>query len=147
MSVRRCTRGRRPWLLSTKPVARIDDPGPRPPAAAITWAPPSCWLGSVVSVLITLFIASCANFAAPPEVSPTLISNARSDHVDAEQLQNGRRLFLSHCLECHTLPPVAKYSRNEWPHLVGRMSGRANLSAAEQTAIVAYLRAASFTGH
>jgi hypothetical protein len=58
-------------------------------------------------------------------------------------LQNGRNLFVSRCLECHTLPPVAKYSRNEWPDLVGRMSDRSNLSAGEQAAIVAYLRAAS----
>jgi len=101
----------------------------------------------IVAVVIILFIVSCANLAPPPEVSPTLISNARPDHVDAEQLQNGRRLFLSRCLECHTLPPVAKYSRNEWPHLVSRMSGRANLSAGEQAAIVAYLRAASLTRH
>ena len=147
MSPGACSRDRRPQLLFTKPVAGVGDPGPRPSDGATTSAPPSCWLGAVVSALIILFIVSCANLAPPPEVSPTLISNARPDHVDAEQLQNGHRLFLSHCLECHTLPPVTKYSRNEWPHLVSRMSGRANLSADEQAAIVAYLRAASLTRH
>jgi mono/diheme cytochrome c family protein len=101
--------------------------------------------GQVVSAIIALFIVSCANFAPPPEVSPTLISNARSDHVDSEQLQNGRRLFVSHCLECHTLPRVTKYNREQWPHLVSRMSSRANLSASDQSAIIAYLRAASLT--
>jgi mono/diheme cytochrome c family protein len=99
-------------------------------------------------VLLVVFLPSCAfDKFTPPPVSPALIANARQDHVDAEQLQNGRRLFVSRCLECHTLPPVAKYSRNEWPHLVNRMSGRANLSAGEQAAIVAYLRAASLTRH
>ena len=146
MSVRRYSRGRRPRLLS-KPVAGVGDPGPRPSDAATTLAPPSCWLGSVVSALITLFIVSCANFVPPPAVSPALIANARSDHVDAGQLQNGRRLFVSRCLECHTLPPATRYTRNQWPHLVSRMSGRANLSTGEQTAIVAYLRAASLTPH
>jgi len=146
VSVRRCSRGRRPRLLS-KPVAGVGDPGPRPSEAATTLAPPSCRLGSVVSALITLFIVSCANFAPPPAVSPALISNARSDHADAGQLQNGRRLFVSRCLECHTLPPVTRYTREQWPHLVSRMSGRANLSAGEQAAIVAYLRAASLTPH
>jgi cytochrome c1 len=103
----------------------------------------SCWLCRVVSTIITLFIVSCANFAPPPEVSPALIANARPDHVGAEQLQSGRRLFVSRCLECHTLPQITKYNREQWPHLVSRMSGRANLSASEQAAIVAYLRAAS----
>ena len=148
MSVRACSRGRRPRPLFAKPIAGVADPGPRLSTAAIIFAHCRHWAGQlVVSTIIIIFIVSCANLAPPPEVSPALISNARPDHVDAEQLQNGRRLFLAHCLECHTLPPVAKYSRNEWPHLVSRMSGRANLSAGEQAAIVAYLRAASLTPH
>jgi cytochrome c1 len=103
----------------------------------------SCSLCRVVSTIITLFIVSCANFAPPPGVSPALIANARPDQVGAEQLQGGRRLFVSRCLECHTLPRITKYNREQWPHLVSRMSGRASLSASEQAAIVAYLRAAS----
>jgi len=105
----------------------------------------SRWVGCVVSTLVILFIASCANLAPPPEVSPVLISNARPDHVDAAQLQEGRRLFLAHCLECHTLPRVTKYNREQWPHLVSRMAGRANLSASDQKAITFYLRASSST--
>src|SRR6476619_2448325 len=97
-------------------------------------------------VLLVVFLPSCAfDKFTPPEVSPALISNARPDHVDAEQLQNGHRLFVSRCLECHTLPPVTKYSRDEWPYLVSRMSNRANLSGSDQFAIIAYLRAASLT--
>jgi len=96
--------------------------------------------------VIVLFIVSCSNLAPPPEVSPALVANARADHADANALATGRKLFVSRCLECHTLPSATEHSRDEWPHLVNRMSGRANLSAPEQTAIVAYLRAASLTG-
>jgi cytochrome c1 len=142
-----CSRGRRPRPLSAKPVAGVADPGPRPPAAATTFTHHSCWVGRVVSAIVSLFIVSCANFAPPPAITPALIANARPDHVDAEQLQNGHRLFVSRCLECHTLPPVTKYSRDEWPYLVSRMSNRANLSASDQSAIIAYLRAASITHH
>jgi hypothetical protein len=131
--------------LFSKSVAGVGDPGPRLRAAARTLTYRNRYAAQIVSVLVILFIVSCANFAPPPEVSPALISNARPDRVDAEQLQNGRNLFVSRCLECHTLPPVTKYSRNEWPHLVSRMSGRANLSAADQEAITIYLRAASST--
>jgi cytochrome c1 len=101
----------------------------------------------IISAIVILFIVSCANFTTPPDVSPALIANARPDHVDAQQLQNGRRLFVSRCLECHTLPRVTKYNREQWPRLVSRMSGRANLSADQQAAVVAYLRAASLTNH
>jgi mono/diheme cytochrome c family protein len=96
-----------------------------------------------VSAIVILFIVSCANFAPPPAITPALIANARPDHASAKDLATGRNLFVSRCLECHTLPSVTKHSSDEWPHLVNRMSGRANLSVGEQAAIVAYLRAAS----
>jgi len=142
-----CSRGRRPRPLSAKPVAGFGDPGPRPPAAATILTRRNRYAAQLVLVIITLFIVSCANLAPPPAVSPALIAKARPDHVDPEQLQNGRRLFVSRCLECHSLPSVAKHSPDEWPHLVSRMAGRANLSAADQSAITAYLRAASTTHH
>ena len=145
MSADTCSRGRRPRLLFAKPVAGVADPGSRSSTAATTFAHSIHWVRRVTLAIIILFIVSCASFAPPPEVSPALISNARADHVEAEQLQNGHRLFVSRCLECHTLPPVTKYSRDEWPYLVSRMSNRANLSGSDQSAIIAYLRAASLT--
>jgi len=145
MSVPTCSRGWRPRPLSAKPVAGVADPGPRSSTPATIFAHCNRYAAQIVSVTIILLIVSCANFAPPPEVSPGLIANARPDHVDAEQLQNGHRLFVSRCLECHTLPPVTEYSRDEWPYLVSRMSNRANLSASDQEAITVYLRAASST--
>ncbi|HEY2101759.1 MAG TPA: hypothetical protein VGH08_00755 [Chthoniobacterales bacterium] len=38
-----------------------------------------------------------------------------------------------------------RYTREQWPHLVARMSGRARLTPGEQDAVTAYLRAASTT--
>jgi hypothetical protein len=100
------------------------------------------------TILLTLFLPGCAfDQFTPPPVSPALIANSRHDHADAPTLSHGRTLFVSRCLECHTLPPVTKYSRDEWPYLVSRMSNRANLSASDQSAIIAYLRAASLTRH
>ena len=141
-SARESFRSRRPRPVSES-VAGVGDSGPRPSTAATTsmryWP---CWVAFPV---IVLFIVSCSNLASPPEVSSALVANARPDHADVNMLATGRKLFVSRCLECHTLPSVAGHSRNEWPHLVNRMSGRANLSASEQAAIVAYLRAASLT--
>ena len=107
----------------------------------------SRWARQVVSAIIILFIVSCANFAPPPAITPALIANARPDHASANDLATGRNLFVSRCLECHTLPSVTKHSSDEWPTLVSRMSGRANLSPSDQSAIIAYLRAASTTHH
>jgi len=141
-----CARGRRLRPLSPKPVAGVADPGPRS-LTATTFTYRTCWVGRVVSAMITLLIVSCANFASPPAITPAIIENARPDHASAKELATGRNLFVSRCLECHTLPSVTKHSPDEWPHLVSRMSGRANLSASDQSAIIAYLRAASFVRH
>jgi mono/diheme cytochrome c family protein len=143
-----CSRGRRPRPSLSKSVAGVSDPGPRLPAAATILAYRNGYAAHIVSaIIITLLIVSCANFASPPEVSPVLIANARPDHASAQELAAGRNLFASRCLECHTLPRVTKYNREQWPHLVSRMSGRANLSASDQSAIIAYLRAASLSPH
>jgi len=102
---------------------------------------------AVVMLVISLFIGACAtgDFAPPPAVSPSLIARARLDRLSAQELSIGREVFVSRCLECHTLPSVGKYSRNEWPHLVARMAGRANLTTSDQRVITGYLRAASVT--
>jgi len=120
----------------------------RPPLTALTtstyWMRWPCLIA--LASFIVLFIVSCTSLAPPPKVSPVLVANARADHADANVLATGRMLFVSRCLECHTLPSATQHSRDEWPNLVNRMAGRANLSASEQAAIVAYLRAASLTG-
>ncbi len=99
----------------------------------------------LLMVATSLFIGACAtaDFARPPVVSPSLIASARLDRLSAQELSMGREVFVSRCLECHTLPSVAKYSRNQWPHLVARMAGRANLTTFDQRAVTGYLRAAS----
>jgi len=97
-------------------------------------------------LLLLLTLPGCAiDKFTPPPVSPTLIASARLDHVDPQTLSHGRAIFVSRCLECHTLPSVTKHSPAEWPHLVSRMAARANLSASDQEAITVYLRAASAT--
>jgi len=101
--------------------------------------------GWFATFLATLLPIGCAEFAPPPPVSPALVANASREHANPQTLSHGRSLFVSRCLECHTLPSVAKHSPEQWPHLVSRMSDRANLSEAERNAITAYLRAASAT--
>ena len=93
---------------------------------------------------LALLIPACATDRfAPPPISPGLVKRAKIDHTSPQQVANGRTLFLHRCLECHTLPVVTKYSRAEWPHLVSRMSARADLTPDEEQSIIAYLRAAA----
>lgn len=67
---------------------------------------------------------------------PPIVTN---EHVDLAQ---GRELFAQRCIECHTLPPVWHYSREEWPRIVDSMAHRASLRPNEREAILAYILAA-----
>lgn len=64
------------------------------------------------------------------------------ESVTQQQLNEGRSLFVSRCIECHVLPEIAEHSANEWPHLVDTMAKRADLKAEEHRAVIAYLLAA-----
>ena len=90
-----------------------------------------------------LFLIVGCSTTFPPEVTPEMARRASArDPVTISQLQHGRVLFASRCIECHTLPPIAKHTDSEWPHLVNWMAGRASLKPAEREAILTYILAA-----
>jgi len=85
-------------------------------------------------LLIALLLAGCetTNYAPP----------VRSTSRDDSKLERGRQLFVRRCIECHTLPAIWKYSREEWPRIVDDMSHRASLKPAEREAVIGYILAA-----
>jgi hypothetical protein len=78
---------------------------------------------------------------APPLVTPELTRAHIGQRADIATLHEGRALFVSRCIECHTLPPFWHYRSEEWPHIVDTMAERAKLKRAECDAIVAYILA------
>jgi len=90
-------------------------------------------LSILAALLICVFLGcETANYA--PSV--------RSTPNNAAQLERGRTLFVHRCIECHTLPAIWKYSREDWPHIVNDMSHRASLKPEDREAVVAYISAA-----
>ena len=81
--------------------------------------------------LIVFLSCETANYAPP------ITSTSR----DVSKLERGRQLFVRRCIECHTLPPIWKYSREDWPKIVNDMAHRASLDPAEREAVVAYILA------
>ena len=62
-------------------------------------------------------------------------------HINEQTLREGRALFVSRCIECHTLPVVSRYDPVAWPWLVDDMAERASLKPGEREALVAYILA------
>lgn len=95
------------------------------------------------SILLTLIclLVSCETANYVPPVTPQMASVTKQHHVDLATLREGRILLVHRCIECHTLPPLWRYSAEDWPEIVNSMSHRASLKPAEREAIVAYILA------
>jgi hypothetical protein len=88
--------------------------------------------------LVSLILASCETTNYVPPVTPQMASST-SLGTSLSKLEQGRTLFVHRCIECHTLPAIWKYSREDWPKIVNDMSHRASLKPAEREAVVAYI--------
>ena len=93
---------------------------------------------AAIVCLVNLSSCGTTNFAPPP-VTAELARAGAHQHVDLAALREGRALFVSRCIECHTLPAVSQHSTTEWPRLIDEMAGRANLKSAERDAVLAYI--------
>lgn len=70
--------------------------------------------------------------APPPEsVSANAVELAqkKSPDVTAEQLENGRKLFVAHCGECHKHPDLASVSMKRWPDIFEDMANNTPVDA------------------
>ena len=91
------------------------------------------WSPRLVGLCFALVGCETANYA--PIVAPPR-------KMEATKLERGRQLFVRRCIECHTLPAIWKYSREDWPEIVNDMSHRASLDSADREAVISYILAA-----
>lgn len=89
--------------------------------------------------------AGCESGSYAP-MTPAVVRAGARAHVDETVLREGRTLFVSRCIECHTLPIVHRYDAAAWPWLVDDMSARAGLKRSERDAVVAYILAVRAQG-
>lgn len=76
-------------------------------------------------------------------------SNGKSDAPEiagrtteeTKLLATGRSLYVTRCIECHSLPRAKEHPAAEWPALVKRMARRSDLTPADQQAVTAYIQA------
>lgn len=96
---------------------------------------------SILLALITLVACETANYAPRVTLAMTRSRSQSKQVVDIMKLERGRDLFVHRCIECHTLPPMWKYSREDWPKIVNDMSHRASLKPEDRAAVIAYILA------
>ena len=99
----------------------------------------------ILSTLACLFLSACFPKAGtvPGPLSLTAIEGAQAKWpgTSAEELEQGRQLFLNHCNACHSYPDRAAYSEAEWPRLARRMGKKADLQEAESELVLRFILA------
>ena len=92
------------------------------------------------AIICLVDLSSCGTTSfAPPPVTEKLARAGARQHVDLATLNEGRALFTSRCIECHTLPAISQHSATEWPGLIDEMAGRASLKSTQRDAVLAYI--------
>lgn len=77
---------------------------------------------------------------APP-VTPVFLSTAKTA-TPVATLEEGRRLYMTRCTQCHDLEMLDSRSAGAWKTEVSGMARRAKIDEAQQNVIVQYLAAA-----
>lgn len=97
-------------------------------------------LARVLLLLAALWGGSCVSLekAAPPVAMLTTSVASKN----TAQLSWGRDIYVTRCVKCHSVEPVAKYSRVRWEQdILPEMSEETNLTTDESEAVKAYVLA------
>ena len=97
---------------------------------------------NLILFAVCLLVGCESTSYTPPPVTSQMAKVGANQHVDLATLREGRILFVSRCIECHTLPAVTSHTAAEWPRLIDEMAGRANLKPADRSVVLAYILAA-----
>ena len=70
----------------------------------------------------------------------TLYRKLKSMGYDAQSVTQGRTLYVTECVRCHSPEAVTRYSWKRWGEIIPRMAERSDLSDSETQALSAYIR-------
>jgi len=88
----------------------------------------------IISILSAVFLIACS----PALFIPTTENSAKAG-VSLEQLQLGRKLYVSHCGSCHSLHLPKQYNSENWVRNLNKMQEKAKISDAEKAIILKFL--------
>lgn len=94
-----------------------------------------------VRTMLLLAILACCGCVSLEQAAPpvALLPNSTSHQV---QLSQGRDIYVTRCAKCHSVEPVAKYSRAKWEvEILPEMVEKAKLTASETEVVKAYVLA------
>jgi hypothetical protein len=85
--------------------------------------------------VVIVLVAACARRSPP--VATTI--DAERGNVELAQLEEGRKLLIRKCTNCHRVPLPSEHTPAQWPKLVDDMAERSSIDGAQHKLIEQYL--------
>jgi len=95
---------------------------------------------AALAALVAVIGCATINELAPPVGEPTL-REGETIGVPAANLERGRTIYITRCVQCHTPEPVTGYSEAQWRETLPRMSLDALLTPQETADVRDYVMA------
>lgn len=89
----------------------------------------------VAAMMVASTLGACAR-SAPPMATAT---DAQRGNVALADLEQGRKLLIGKCTNCHRVPMPNEHAAGEWPKMLDEMAARANIDVTQQKLIENYL--------
>lgn len=96
-----------------------------------------------VALAVPVALTDCGGTLPPPSTADVKTANVHWPGTSMEQLQAGRRAYLTQCGKCHSLKSESAVPRDAWESTVNRMRSKngAKLSDEDVANIARYLYA------
>lgn len=88
-----------------------------------------------IALVAASTLGGCAR-SSPPMVTAT---DAQRGNVELAELEQGRKLLIGKCTNCHRVPMPKDHAAGEWPKMLDEMATRANIDITQQKLIEKYL--------
>lgn len=94
-------------------------------------------------LILAVALGSCVDMARLAPSVEHLAAVGRGGDFDVELLEQGRRVYVTSCTQCHAAVHIARYSRSDWQgEILPEMAHEARLNPQEERALIAYIEAA-----
>lgn len=105
--------------------------------------PNSSWVRRVVMAVLIFADFGLNAFAGSQEKPNAKTSSEGAARADSSMQLSGEESWSMNCRRCHNSQPATMYSDAQWDVIVHHMRVRANITGAEQRAIVEFLKSSN----
>lgn len=107
--------------------------------------PPSLFASLLAGLLLVSgcgFPKTVASPPAPLTADEVALAQKQSPQANSDTLNAGRTHYIAKCNGCHGYPDIATIADDKWPEIMKRMAKKSDLSAEQESQVLAFVLAA-----